>query len=83
MSYAAQAEMTPMVHFEQAAGLLTVRSQLSVPEPSPDQDVEDSDASSQVNYTPIASNFASDAEGGAQLGSEATSLADEESSDEP
>eukprot|EP00969_Alexandrium_andersonii_P359645 15453659-Alexandrium_andersonii.AAC.1 len=77
MSYAAQAEMTPMVYVQQAAELLTVRSQLSAPEPSPDQDTADSDGSSQANYTPIASNFTSDAEGSAQLGSEATSLADE------
>eukprot|EP00969_Alexandrium_andersonii_P197403 8720965-Alexandrium_andersonii.AAC.1 len=54
-----------------------------MPEPLPGQDVEDSDVSSQLNYTPINSEFTSDAEAGAQLGSEATSPADEESSDGP
>eukprot|EP00969_Alexandrium_andersonii_P227969 10067302-Alexandrium_andersonii.AAC.1 len=75
--------MTPMVYVQQTADLLSVRSQLSAPEPTPDQDMEDSDVSSQANYTPIASTFTSDAEGGAHLGSEATSLADDESEDEP
>eukprot|EP00969_Alexandrium_andersonii_P112748 4982447-Alexandrium_andersonii.AAC.1 len=66
-----------MAYVQQAAGLLAMRSELSAPEPSLGQEMEDSDVSSQATYTPIASNFTSDAEGGAQLGSEATSLADE------
>eukprot|EP00969_Alexandrium_andersonii_P166510 7358055-Alexandrium_andersonii.AAC.1 len=59
MSYAAQSEMTRMVYVQQTADLLSVRSQLSVPEPTPDQDMEDSDLSSQANYTPINSTFTS------------------------
>eukprot|EP00969_Alexandrium_andersonii_P164018 7249220-Alexandrium_andersonii.AAC.1 len=47
MAYAAKAELTPMVHFDHAASFLGVRSELSMPEPLPGQDVEDSDASSQ------------------------------------
>eukprot|EP00969_Alexandrium_andersonii_P351365 15435274-Alexandrium_andersonii.AAC.1 len=71
-----------MAHFEQTTGLFSARSQLSVPDPIPGQDPDDSDVSS-VHYTPIGSAFTSDTEAGARLGSEATSLADDESSDEP
>eukprot|EP00969_Alexandrium_andersonii_P107875 4758914-Alexandrium_andersonii.AAC.1 len=76
------AEVGPMAHLEQSAGLFGARSQLSVPGPIPAQDPDDSDVSS-VRYTPIGSVLTSDAEGGAHLDSEATSLADDESSDEP
>eukprot|EP00969_Alexandrium_andersonii_P016984 743899-Alexandrium_andersonii.AAC.1 len=43
MTYAAQSEMTPMVHAQQTVDLLSARSKLSVPEPTPDQEMEDSD----------------------------------------
>eukprot|EP00969_Alexandrium_andersonii_P010629 462868-Alexandrium_andersonii.AAC.1 len=66
-----------MVHVQQTADLPTARSRLSAPEPTPDQEMEDSDVSSQANDTPIDSTFTSGTEGGAPLGSDATSLGDE------
>eukprot|EP00969_Alexandrium_andersonii_P179698 7942686-Alexandrium_andersonii.AAC.1 len=81
MSYAANAETGPIEHFEQAGGLMGVRSRLSVPERLRGPDADDDDGVSQVCYTPIQSEFTSGDEAGGRLGSEATSLDDESSDD--
>eukprot|EP00969_Alexandrium_andersonii_P128259 5667791-Alexandrium_andersonii.AAC.1 len=48
MTYAAASEMTPMEHIHEAAELCGLRSELSVPEPPADEEMEESDTPSHV-----------------------------------
>eukprot|EP00969_Alexandrium_andersonii_P315483 13937915-Alexandrium_andersonii.AAC.1 len=52
MTYAAASEITPPEYVREAAELCGLRSELSVLEPSVDDEMEESGASSRVTYPP-------------------------------